>query len=143
MIVVCPHCSTANRLDAGRARDEPVCGKCGTALLDGKPVALDDARFERFVARNELPVVVDFWAAWCGPCRAMAPQFEQAARQLKGEAVLAKVDSDASPLASSRFGIRSIPTLVLFRNGKEIARQSGAVQAAQIVAWVRSAGQPA
>ena len=80
-----------------------MCGKCGTALLDGKPVALDDARFERFVARNELPVVVDFWAAWCGPCRAMAPQFEQAARQLKGEAILAKVDSDASPQTSSRF----------------------------------------
>ena len=137
MIVICPSCSAANRLDAARAHDEPVCGKCG------KPVAIDDARFERFVTRNELPVVVDFWAAWCGPCRAMAPQFEQAARQLKGEAILAKVDSDASPQASSRFGIRSIPTLVLFRDGKEIKRQAGAVQAAQIVSWVQSASQPA
>ena len=143
MIVICPSCSAANRLDAGRAHDEPVCGKCGNALLDGKPVALDDAGFERFVTRNELPVVVDFWAAWCGPCRAMAPQFEQAARQLKGEAILAKVDSDASPQASSRFGIRSIPTLVLFRDGKEIKRQAGAVQAAQIVSWVQAASQPA
>jgi thioredoxin 2 len=143
MIVICPRCSAANRLDAGRAHDEPVCGKCGTALLDGKPIAIDDARFERFVTRNELPVVVDFWAAWCGPCRAMAPQFEQAASRLKGEAILAKVDSDASPQASSRFGIRSIPTLVLFRDGKEIKRQAGAVQAAQIVSWVQAASQPA
>ena len=139
MIVICPNCSAANRLDAARAHDEPVCGKCGTALLDGKPVAIDDARFERFVTRNELPVVVDFWAAWCGPCRAMAPQFEQAARKLKGEAVFAKVDSDASPAASSRFGIRSIPTLVLLEGGREVKRQSGAVQAAQIVAWVKAA----
>jgi thioredoxin 2 len=139
MIVVCPRCSAANRLDAVRARDEPVCGKCGSALLDGKPVAIDDARFDRFVTRNELPVVVDFWAAWCGPCRAMAPQFEEAARELRGEAILAKVDSDASPRTSSRFAIRSIPTLVLFRAGKEIKRQPGAVQAAQIVAWARQA----
>ena len=139
MIVICPNCTAANRLDAGRAHDEPVCGKCGTALLEGRPVAIDDARFERFVTRSELPVVVDFWAAWCGPCRAMEPQFEQAARELRGDAVLAKVDSDASPAASSRLGIRSIPTLVLFRNGKEVKRQSGAVQAAQIVAWVQAA----
>jgi thioredoxin len=97
----------------------------------------------RLAALKGHPVVVNFWAAWCGPCRAMAPQFEQAARRLKGEAILAKVDSDASPLASSRFGIRSIPTLVLFRNGKEIARQAGAVQAAQIVSWVQAADQPA
>ena len=143
MIVVCPNCAGANRLDPERARDDPVCGKCGTPLLDGKPVALDDARFEQFVSRHELPVVVDFWAAWCGPCRAMAPQFEQAARRLKGEAILAKVDSDANPEASSRFGIRSIPTLVLLRNGKEIKRQAGAVQAAQIVSWVQTTGQPA
>lgn len=138
MIVVCPNCATANRLDAARARDEPVCGKCGKALLDGRPHAIDDAGFERFVARNEVPVVVDFWAAWCGPCRAMAPQFEQAARELQGDAVFAKVDSDASPAASSRLGIRSIPTLLLFRGGKEVKRQSGAVQAAQIVAWVKA-----
>jgi thioredoxin 2 len=143
MIVVCPNCTAANRLDAGRAHDEPVCGKCGTALLEGKPVAIDDARFERFVSRNDLPVVIDFWATWCGPCLAMAPQFEQAARHLKGDAILVKVDSDANPATSSRFGIRSIPTLVLLRNGKEVRRQAGAVQAAQIVSWVQAASQPA
>ena len=107
MIVICPHCSAANRLDAGRTHDEPVCGKCGTALLDGAPVVLDEARFDRFVGRSDLPVVVDFCAAWCGPCRVMAPQFEQAARQLKGQAVFAKVDSDASPTLSARLAIRS------------------------------------
>ena len=139
MLVVCPHCSAANRVPGERAGDEPVCGKCGAALLDGAPVVLDEARFERFVGRSELPVVVDFWAAWCGPCRAMAPQFEQAARQLKGQAVFAKVDSDASPTISSRLGIRSIPTMVMFRNGSEVKRQSGAVQAPQIVAWAKAA----
>ena len=141
MIVICPHCSAANRLDAGRTHDEPVCGKCSTALLDGKPVAIDDARFERFVSRNELPVVVDFWAAWCGPCRAMAPQFEQAAQRLKGEAILAKVDSDANPQASSRFAIRSIPTLIVFRKGREVARQSGALPLPQLIQWISTHAQ--
>jgi thioredoxin 2 len=139
MIVVCPSCAGANRLPPERAREDPVCGKCGAPLLGGAPVTLDDASFDRFVSRHELPVVVDFWAAWCGPCRAMAPQFEQAARQLKGAAVLAKVDSEASPTVSTRFAIRSIPTLVLLRGGKEVKRQAGAVQAAQIVAWIRDA----
>ena len=139
MIVICPSCSAANRLDAGRTHDEPVCGKCGTALLDGAPVVLDEARFDRFVGRSDLPVVVDFWAAWCGPCRVMAPQFEQAARQLKGQAVFAKVDSDASPTLSARLAIRSIPTMVMFRNGAEVKRQSGALQAPHIVAWANAA----
>jgi thioredoxin 2 len=138
MLVVCPQCHAANRLPAERAGDDPVCGKCGAPLLDGAPVTLDEASFERFVGRSELPVVVDFWASWCGPCLAMAPQFERAARQLKGEAVFAKVDSDAQSRLSSRFAIRSIPTMVLFRNGAEVKRQSGALQTPQIVAWARS-----
>lgn len=136
MLVVCVPCGATNRVPADRARDNPVCGRCGKALLDGRPVELGDADFDAVVSRTEIPLVVDFWAPWCGPCRQMAPQFEAAARQLQGRALFAKVNSDANPRLSSRFAIRSIPTLLLLRGGAEVRRQPGAVTAPQIVAWV-------
>jgi thioredoxin 2 len=136
MHIVCPHCLATNRVPEARLTDDPVCGQCGAALLAGEPLELSDAQFERFVNKTELPVVVDFWAPWCGPCQVMAPQFARAAQQLKGRAVLVKVNSDDNPLTATRYAIRSIPTLVLLQNGREAKRLSGALQVAQIVGWV-------
>jgi thioredoxin 2 len=130
----CPHCGATNRLPAARIDDTPNCGKCGQPLLQGQPLDLDDNNFDAVVAATKLPVLVDFWAAWCGPCQMMAPAFKQAAAQLQGRALLVKVDSDASPGLSQRYGIRSIPTLVRLQAGRETARQSGAVPASAIVA---------
>jgi thioredoxin 2 len=136
--VVCTHCLTTNRIPSARAGDDPVCGSCGQPLLDGEVHALDESSFDRIASRTDLPVLVDFWAAWCGPCRMMAPQFEAAAKQLKGRALLVKVDSDANQQLSQRFGIRNIPTLLRLERGVETARQSGAVPAAQIAAFAKA-----
>ena len=135
--VACARCGALNRVPTDRLDDDPTCGSCKQPLLDGRPIALDDASFERFVSRTELPVIVDFWAPWCGPCRMMTPAFEQAARSLKGQALLVKVNSDDSPQLSGRFGIRSIPTLVRLARGREAGRLSGALPAGQIVAFAR------
>ena len=132
--IACAHCGAVNRLPADRLADDPDCGRCHRALLDGQPVELSDLNFDAFVRQTTLPVLVDFWAPWCGPCRQMAPQFEAAARKLKGRALLVKVNSDDSPQASAKFAIRSIPTLVRLQAGAEIRRQSGALPLAQIVA---------
>jgi thioredoxin 2 len=135
--VACTHCGATNRVPAARLGEDPVCGRCGQALLDGQPVELSDANFDQVVASSDLPVVVDFWAPWCGPCRQMAPQFEQAAHTLKGKALLVKVNSDDSPRTASRFGIRSIPTLVKLQRGNEVARVAGARPAGQIVQFAQ------
>jgi thioredoxin 2 len=130
----CPHCGATNRLPVGRLLDEPNCGRCGKPLLEGQPIEVGDADFDAVVAASPLPVLVDFWAPWCGPCRMMAPAFEQAGRTLKGRALLLKVNSDDNPLLSGRFAVRSIPTLVRLQGGQESRRQTGAVSAAAIVA---------
>jgi thioredoxin 2 len=136
---VCPHCEAVNRIPADRRDEAPQCGRCGGALFPGRPVALTTAAWDRFSTRNDLPVVVDFWATWCGPCRAMAPQFEQAARRLAGRVQFAKVDTDAEPELAGRLGIRSIPTLVLMQDGRELRRASGAMSAAQLEQWLGAA----
>jgi thioredoxin 2 len=134
--LVCAGCGTTNRVAEERLGEAATCGRCGADLMLAHPVALIDAVFDKFVERTELPVLVDFWAEWCGPCRAMAPQFEAAAVQLP-RVRFAKVDSDANPQASVRQHIRSIPTLILFDRGREVARRSGALGAGELVRWVR------
>lgn len=137
ILVACPHCRAANRVPQARLVESPNCGKCRRPLFTGRPVALDDAGFHAHAERAGLPLLVDFWAPWCGPCRMMAPHFEAAAAQLEPEVRLAKVDTEAHPALGGRFGIRSIPTLVLFRQGREVARQAGAMGTADILRWAR------
>ena len=137
--LVCPHCQTTNRIAARHLDSAPDCGQCHRPLFVAKPVALDQAGFERQLARDELPLLVDFWAPWCGPCRMMAPAFEAAATQLEPQFRLAKVNTeDEQPLAA-RYQIRSIPTLALFWRGREVARQPGAMGQGDIVRWARAA----
>jgi thioredoxin 2 len=136
--IACPACLTANRVAADRVGDGPKCGRCGAALLDGKPHEVDEARFAPLVERSGLPVVADFWAPWCGPCRAMAPMFEQAAHALATEARFVKINTDVEQALGARYAIRAIPTLILFRGGAEVKRHSGAMDAGTLARWARS-----
>ena len=125
--VACAHCGRLNRVDLARAADGPKCGACGRAIPLDRPMRLTDAAFDRVVADSPVPVLVDFYADWCGPCKMMAPVLDQVARERTGRVLVAKVDTDANPAVSQRFGIRSIPTLVAFRGGAEVARELGAL----------------
>ena len=136
--VVCPHCHTTNRIQSADLAKAPDCGSCHQALFTGHPVNLSATEFDRHITRSQLPVLVDFWAPWCGPCRMMAPAFEQAAQQLEPRVQLVKVNTDEAQGLGAQLNIRSIPTIALFVGGREVARQAGAMGAADIVRWAQS-----
>lgn len=136
MELVCPRCGAVNRVPDGRLDQNPKCGKCGAEVLPAHPVELDAASFDKFIARNELPVLVDFWAPWCGPCKMFAPTFSQLAGQYVGRVRFAKVNTEAEQGLAARHGIRSIPTLAVFKGGREVDRVAGALPAAQLQAWL-------
>jgi thioredoxin 2 len=135
--VVCPQCDTVNRVPRERMREHPRCGKCASDLFSGHPLLLTPANFDTHVTRSGVPVLVDFWAPWCAPCRVMAPVFEQAAQVMEPGLRLGKLNSDDAPAIAARFNIRGIPTLILFQQGHERARQSGAMSGPALMAWIR------
>ena len=136
--VVCPQCGAVNRIPAERLSDNPRCGKCARDIFAAKPVELTSENFHKHINNSEIPLLVDFWASWCGPCKMMAPSFEKAAVALEPNVRLAKLNTEDEQQIAAQFDIRSIPTMILFKNGKELARQSGAMMGGQIEQWVKS-----
>lgn len=136
--IVCPQCDAINRLPTTRLHSVPRCGTCHAPLFSGQPLNLGDQNFQRHIERNDIPVLVDFWAEWCGPCKMMAPAFQQAAVTLEPRVRVVKVNTEIAQAVAGRYNIRSIPTLILFRGGREVGRQAGAMGAADIVRWVES-----
>jgi thioredoxin 2 len=139
LVIACPADGTLNRVPRDRLAQGPKCGKCGQPLFQGKPVELDAANFDRHAVKSDLPLLIDFWAAWCGPCRAMAPAFAEAAKSLEPRLRLAKLDTEAEPAIAARYAISGIPSLVMVRKGREIARTSGAMPASAIARWAGQA----
>jgi len=138
--IVCGQCNSVARVPTNRLQDSPKCAKCHAPLFAGKPIGLTTAAFDQHVTRNDLPLVVDFWAPWCGPCRMMEPHYERVSAQFEHYARFAKVNSDVEPQLSARFQIRGIPTLIAFKGGREVARQSGAMDSNTLTRWLQSSG---
>jgi thioredoxin 2 len=136
--LVCPHCHAVNRVPAARLGQKPNCGQCHQPLFTSQPVELTAVTFVKHLERSDIPILIDFWAPWCGPCKIMGPAFAQAAGMLEPQVRLAKVNTEAEPALGAQYNIRSIPTLALFRNGREVARQAGVMTAQDIVRWVQS-----
>jgi thioredoxin 2 len=140
--VVCPRCDTTNRVPREKLDRGGKCGACGNPLFERRPLALDESRFAKHAQASDVPLLIDFWAAWCGPCRMMAPVFERAAAELEPHVRLVKVDTEAAPNLAAHFNIRSIPTLLLVQHGKEIARSAGAMPLPELLAWARQHAGP-
>ena len=136
--LVCPHCHSINRVPTARLSEQPNCGQCHQPIFVGQPLELTGSTFERYINKNDVPVLVDFWAPWCGPCKMMAPAFTEAAALLEPDVRLAKVNTDVEQTIGAQYRIRSIPTLILFKGGRELARQGGAMTTRDIVRWTRS-----
>ena len=136
--IVCPHCGATNRIPKIRLTDKPLCGKCKKKLFTGSPIELNDQNFSRIITKSDIPILVDFWAEWCGPCKMMAPAFAEASSQLEPNVILAKLNTEHVQQTAAQFGIRSIPCLILFKNGKEFSRKTGAMSASQIIQWAQT-----